>query len=183
MEDLVGGRCGWAGSDPLYVAYHDEEWGGPLHGDDALFELLSLEGVQAGLAWITILRKREAFRAAFSGFDSPRSPSSARRRRAPARRCGDRPAPWQDRGGDRERARGPRGAGGSRRPRLVLRAAAAAPAAHARARFPAKTPESEALSKELRRRGFRFVGPTIVYAFMQSAGLVDDHLVACRRAP
>jgi DNA-3-methyladenine glycosylase I len=183
MEDLVGGRCGWAGSDPLYVAYHDDEWGRPLHGDDALFGLLTLEGFQAGLAWITILRKREAFSAAFSGFDI-----------AAVAEFGedDIERLLGDAGIVRHRGKIEAAIGNARAAIAVLEGLDAlvwsfAPPPRRRPRtlaeIPAKTPESEALSKELRRRGFRFVGPTIVYAFMQSAGLVDDHLVACQRAP
>ena len=183
MEDLVGGRCGWAGSDPLYVAYHDDEWGRPLHGDDALFGLLTLEGFQAGLAWITILRKREAFRAAFADF---RIAAVAAFEEADVERL------LGDAGIVRHRGK-IEAAIGNARAALELPGGlddlvwSFAPGSRRRPRslseIPAKTTESEALSKELRRRGFRFVGPTIVYAFMQSAGLVDDHVAGCETAP
>jgi DNA-3-methyladenine glycosylase I len=174
---LVDGRCSWAGSDPLYIAYHDEEWGKPLHGNDKLFELLTLEGFQAGLAWITILRKREAFRAAFKGFHI------------------ETVAAFDE--ADIERLLGNAGivrhrgkieaAIGNARAALELPAGldafvwsfAPPPRPRPVSDIPAKTLESEALSKALKARGFRFVGPTIVYAFMQSAGLVDDHLEGC----
>ena len=173
-------RCAWAGSDPLYLAYHDREWGRPLRGDDALYELLTLEGFQAGLAWITILRKREAFRAGFAGFrietvaafgsdDVERLLGDAgivRNRAKVEAAIGNARAALELDGGLTDHlwsfAPPPR----PRRPRSF-------------AETPAATPESEALSKDLRRRGFRFVGPTIVYAFMQAAGLVDDHLEGC----
>jgi DNA-3-methyladenine glycosylase I len=186
MNDLIRGedgitRCRWAGSDPLYLAYHDEEWGRPLHGDDALFEMLMLEGFQAGLSWLTILRKREAFRSAFASF-----------------RIQDVAAFGQD---DVERLMGDAGivrnrakieaAVGNARAALELGAGglsellwsyAPPPRAGRLESFgemPSETAESKALSKELRRRGFRFVGPTSVYAFMQSVGMVDDHLAGC----
>ncbi|MGZ4382552.1 MAG: DNA-3-methyladenine glycosylase I [Gaiellaceae bacterium] len=183
MADLVDGRCWWAGSDPLYVAYHDEEWGRPLHGDDALFGLLTLEGFQAGLAWITILRKRDAFHAAFAGF---RISAVAAFGEADVERLLCDPGIVRHRGKIEA-------AIGNARAALELPegldalvwsyAPAPRPRPRARAGIPARTPESEALSKELRRHGFRFVGPTTVYAFMQSAGLVDDHLAGCRTAP
>ncbi|MGZ4440493.1 MAG: DNA-3-methyladenine glycosylase I [Gaiellaceae bacterium] len=183
MADLVDGRCWWAGSDPLYVAYHDEEWGRPLHGDDALFGLLTLEGFQAGLAWITILRKRDAFHAAFAGF---RISAVAAFDEADVERLLSDPGIVRHRGKIEA-------AIGNARAALELPegldalvwsyAPAPRPRPRARAGIPARTPESEALSKELRRHGFRFVGPTTVYAFMQSAGLVDDHLAGCRTAP
>ena len=183
MEDLVDGRCGWAAGDPLYLAYHDAEWGRPLHGDDALFELLSLEGFQAGLSWLTILRKREAFRAAFAGF-----------RIAAVADFGDADVErlLGDAGIVRNRAK-LEATIGNARAALALPAGldelvwSFAPPPRPRPRslaaVPAETPESTALSKELRARGFRFVGPTIVYAFMQAGGLVDDHVAGCRTAP
>ena len=183
MADLVDGRCWWAGSDPLYVAYHDEEWGRPLHGDDALFGLLTLEGFQAGLAWITILRKRDAFYDAFAGFDTAAVAAFGE---------DDVERLLADPGIVRHRGK-IEAAIGNARAALELPggidalawsfAPAPRPRPRSRGGIPAKTPESEALSKELRRRGFRFVGPTIVYAFMQSAGLVDDHLAGCETAP
>ncbi|OWJ70469.1 DNA-3-methyladenine glycosylase I [Haematobacter massiliensis] len=176
-------RCGWCGADPLYVAYHDTEWGVPLRDGRALWELLQLEGFQAGLSWITILRKREAFRRAFAGFD-------------PAVVAG-----W----GEAEVARLLGDAGivrhrgkieatiGNARAFLDLGGAEPfadlvwrhAPQDHApprtMAQVPPKTADSIALSKALSRAGFRFCGPTTAYAFMQSAGLVNDHVAACFR--
>ena len=186
MKDLLRGedgitRCRWAGSDPLYLPYHDEEWGRPLQGDDALFEMLTLEGFQAGLSWLTILRKREAFRSAFAGF-----------------RIEDVAAFGQD---DVERLLGDAGivrnrakieaTVGNARAALevgpgglteLLWSYAPPPRPRRLESFdevPSQTAESKALSTELRRRGFRFVGPTIVYAFMQAVGMVDDHLAGC----
>ena len=189
MHDLVVGadgrkRCGWCASASDYVAYHDDEWGRPVRDDDRLFEKLCLEGFQSGLSWLTILRKREGFRQAFAGF---RIEAVARFGPADVERllgdAGDRAPPGEDRGGDRQRRRGVAGAGGRRLPRrpgLVVRADAAGVAPRGgMADLPAVTPESTALAKELRRRGFRFVGPTTAYAFMQSMGLVNDHLVGC----
>jgi DNA-3-methyladenine glycosylase I len=186
MNDLIRGedgitRCRWAGSDPLYLPYHDQEWGRPLHGDDALFEMLTLEGFQAGLSWLTILRKREAFRSAFAGF---------RIQDVAAFGDDDVEHLMGDAGIVRNRAKieaaienaraalevGPGG--------LTELLWSYAPPPRPRrlesfGEMPSETAESKALSKELRRRGFRFVGPTIVYAFMQSVGMVDDHLAGC----
>ena len=179
-------RCPWAGTDPLYVAYHDAEWGVPLHDERALFELLVLEGFQAGLAWITILRKREAFRRAFDGFDPERVArfGAARVERLLA-----------DAGIVRHRGK-IEGAVASARATLRLRDEAGGLARFAwsfvggapivnrpreLSEVPAQTEESRAFSKALRARGFAFVGPTTCYAFMQSAGLVNDHLAGCFR--
>ncbi|HEX5579262.1 MAG TPA: DNA-3-methyladenine glycosylase I [Candidatus Limnocylindria bacterium] len=179
-------RCGWGEADPLNLAYHDAEWGVPIIDDRALFELLCLEGAQAGLAWVTILRKREGYRRAFEGFD-------------PARL-----ATWgepeverlvADAGIVRNRAK-VRSVLGNARALMDLTDAGASFAAHCwsfvdghplqnrwrvMSQVPAETDASRALSRDLRRRGFSFVGPTIVYAFMQSAGLVNDHLLGCFR--
>jgi DNA-3-methyladenine glycosylase I len=173
-------RCAWGAGNPLYRAYHDEEWGKPLHGDDALFELLTLEGFQAGLAWITILRKREAFRAAFRGFGITTVARFGKR---------DVERLMRDEGIVRNRAKIEAAIGNARAAIELPEGLDAllwsfAPPPRKRrvrsfAEIPASTPESEALSKELKRRGFRFVGPTIVYAFMQAAGLVDDHVDGC----
>jgi len=180
-------RCGWAGTDPLMVAYHDEEWGVPCHDDRALFERLILEGFQAGLSWSTILRKREAFRAAFAGFDP----------RVVARfDDADRERLMADAGIVRNRAKIDATVGNAAA-WLTLAAeygsvdaylATMVPSPPPRmppgstvADVPATTPLSDALSADLRRRGFRFVGSTIVYAFMQSVGLVDDHVPGCFR--
>ena len=185
MTDLFT-RCAWAGDDPLMQRYHDEEWGVPIHDDRALFELLVLEGAQAGLSWRTVLHRREGYRAAFDGFDI-----------ATVAAYGD---------ADRERLHADA--------RIIRnRAKIAAAIANARATLavqaeqgsldaflwsfvksesrrnaflsladlPAQTDESRTMSKTLRRYGFSFVGPTICYAFMQSAGLVNDHLTNCSR--
>lgn len=176
-------RCRWVGSDPEYLRYHDEEWGRPLHGDRELFEKMSLEGFQAGLSWITILKRRPGFRAAFHGFDI-----DAVAELTPA----DAEALMLDAGIIRNRAKIEATIGNARIVRdLVADDPGAldrlmwsfAPAAHSTpatfAEVPAVTPESTAMSKELRKRGFRFVGPTTMYALMQSGGMVDDHVAGC----
>jgi len=183
IDDEGVARCSWCGDDPLYTRYHDDEWGRPLRGDDAVFELLTLEGFQAGLAWITILRKREGFRRAFAGFELAQVAAFAepdveqllgdaaivRHRGKIEAAIGNAQAALELPGGLSELvwsfAPPPRG----RRLRSF-------------AEIPPVTPESTALSRELKRRGFRFVGPTTAYAFMQSAGLVDDHLEGCHAA-
>ena len=179
-------RCPWCGDDPLYVAYHDTEWGVPCHDERALFEFLILEGAQAGLSWITILRKRENYRRAYHGFDPQRIARYGEK--DVARLLGD---------------------AGIVRNRLKV----AASIANARAtlelydqggsldallwsfvdgrpkqnrwrsmsEIPALTPVAEKLSKELKRRGFRFIGPTVMYAHMQATGMVNDHVEDCWR--
>jgi len=177
-------RCAWAGADVEYRRYHDEEWGRPLHGDRALFEKLSLEGFQAGLSWITILRKRPAFREAFAGFEP-----------GDVAAFGDEDVArlMADAGIVRNRAKIEATIANAR---LVAEMdageldgllwsfapTAPRPRPESFAEVPATTPESAALSRALRRRGFRFVGPTTMYALMQSAGMVDDHVVGCWRA-
>jgi DNA-3-methyladenine glycosylase I len=179
-------RCQWAGTDPLYVAYHDLEWGVPVHDDRTLFEFLVLEGAQAGLSWSTILKKRDAYRAAFDGFapaivaayDDAKvaellaNPGIVRNRAKIAsaiknaqafllvqREFGSFDAySWQFVGG-RTRQN----------------------SWQSLSEIPASTPESEAMSKDLRKRGFNFVGPTICYAHMQATGMVNDHTVDCFR--
>jgi DNA-3-methyladenine glycosylase I len=181
-DALVGGadgrlRCFWAGSAPEYIAYHDDEWGRPVRDDRGLYEKLTLEAFQSGLAWITILRKRENFRAAFSGFD-PAVVASY---------------------GEQDVARLMADAGIVRN-RLKIEAAIAnaraaldvplgeliwsfapepRPRPRGRGDVPAVTPESTALAKSLKKQGFRFVGPTTAYALMQACGLVDDHIEGC----
>ncbi len=179
-------RCPWAGSDPLYVAYHDREWGVPSRDDRHLFEMLVLEGAQAGLAWITVLRKRESYRKAFSGFDPEK-----------VARFGPRDVErlLADPGIVRNRLK-VASAIGNAKAFLELREEAGSlsrwlwafvdgrPLQNAfreMREVPARTPLAEQISKELLRRGFRFVGPTIVYAYMQAVGLVNDHLVGCPR--
>jgi DNA-3-methyladenine glycosylase I len=179
-------RCPWAGTDPLYVAYHDEEWGVPSRDDRHLFEMLVLEGAQAGLSWITILRKREGYRKAFAGFDP-----------AKVSRFGPK---------DVERLLGDAGivrnrlkiasAIGNAKAFLALQAEEGSFSSwlwryvdgkpvqgnfREMREVPAKTPLAERISKDLLKRGFRFVGPTIVYAYLQAVGIVNDHLVTCPR--
>ncbi|MCU1439940.1 MAG: hypothetical protein JWP85_937 [Rhodoglobus sp.] len=180
-------RCAWVGADPEYARYHDEEWGTPLHGDQPLFEKISLEGFQAGLSWITILRRRPGFREAFQGFElhhvAELGPEGVERLMADARII-------------RNRAK-IEATIGNARATLELTADHAgaldkllwsfAPPARARrpralSELPAVTPESTAMSTALRGLGFRFVGPTTMYALMQSAGMVDDHVAGCWRA-
>lgn len=177
-------RCAWVGSDPEYARYHDQEWGRPLHGDRALFEKLSLEGFQAGLSWITILKRREGFREAFHGFDPARvaalDSDDVTRLMADTRIIRNRAkieATISNAKITRDLADGDLDT-------LIWSFAATPRAARPRtlADLNAVTPESTALSAALRARGYRFVGPTTMHALMQSAGLVDDHLAACHRA-
>lgn len=179
-------RCFWVGSEPLYLAYHDEEWGVPVHDDRKLFEMLILEGAQAGLSWITILRRRASYRRAFDGFDPETIAAYG------PKKIG---ALLADEGIIRNRAKieatianaraflrlrdEPGGfsgflwsfVGGSPRQNRFKE----------RSDVPAETAESKAMSKELKKRGFTFVGPTICYAFMQAVGMVNDHQVGCFR--
>lgn len=179
-------RCWWCGDDPQYVAYHDDEWGRPTRGEREVFELLALEGFQAGLAWITILRKRAAFRSAFDGFDI-----------AAVAAYGDADVQrlLADAGIVRHRGK-IEATIALARLSITLRergtslselvwAFAPPPRPQpltAHDELPGHTPESKALSEALKANGAKFVGPTIVYAFMQSAGMVDDHLAGCHRA-
>ena len=175
-------RCGWATSAPDYVAYHDDEWGHPLHGEAALFERLTLEGFQSGLSWLVILRKRPAFRVAFAGFD----PAAVA-----AFSDADVTRLLGDAGIVRNRAKIEATIANARAvldldEPLDALLWSFAPATHARpatpADVPATSPESVAMAKALKRHGFRFVGPTTCYALMQAAGLVDDHVQDCWRA-
>ena len=176
-------RCPWCGTDPLYVAYHDAEWGVPVRDDARLFEMLLLEGAQAGLSWITILRKRENYRRAFAQFDPEKIARFDAKKRARL---------MLDEGIVRNRLKIESATGNARaflrmreqgsfsdwlwafvdgepivnRPRTM-------------AQVPARTELSDAISKDLKKRGFRFVGSTIVYAFLQATGIVDDHLAGC----
>ncbi|MGQ0574953.1 MAG: DNA-3-methyladenine glycosylase I [Pseudonocardia sp.] len=182
MPALV--RCGWAGSAPEYLAYHDDEWGRPLRGVAPMFERLSLEGFQSGLSWLVILRKRAAFRAAFAGFDPGAVAAFGE---------SDVARLLADAGIVRNRAKIE---ATIRNARTVLALdtpldelvwsfapdAAARPRPATLAEVPAVTPESTAMARELKRRGLRFVGPTTCYALMQAAGLVDDHVADCWRA-
>jgi len=178
-------RCPWPGTDPLYVAYHDSEWGVPEYDDRALFEKLLLDGFQAGLSWITILRKRASFRAAFDGFDAEKIVRYSPEKRA---------ALMADPGIVRNRAK-IEGTLASARAYLELMEGPGFSAylwnfldgRPVQNRFsgleqvPAETDLSRRISKDLKRRGFAFCGPTIVYAFMQATGMVNDHLVGCFR--
>lgn len=185
-EDGVA-RCWWCGDDPLYVAYHDDEWGRPTTDERELFELLSLEAFQAGLAWITILRKREAFRSAFDGFDIETVAGYGEPEIE--RLLGDAGI-VRHRGKIEATIRLANlclelAAEGSSLRELVW---SFAPEPRADplptiGEVPDNTDEALALSKALKARGAKFVGPTIVYAFMQSAGIVDDHVAGCHRAP
>lgn len=176
-------RCDWGvEGDPLYLAYHDEEWGVPSRDDRHLFELLVLEGAQAGLSWATILHKREGYRRAFAGFDAERvarfgprdverllhDPGIVRNRlKVEAAIANARAAVELDGLGD-----------------YLWSFVGSRPIVNRRRtlrEIPAETPESRAMAKDLKRRGFRFVGPTVCYAFMQAAGLVNDHVVSCFR--
>jgi DNA-3-methyladenine glycosylase I len=173
-------RCSWAGSAPEYLAYHDTEWGRELRGDRAMFERLSLEAFQSGLSWITILRKREAFRAAFCGFDLEKVAAFGE---IDVRRL------LGDAGIVRNRAKIEATIANARAAldldgsfsELVWSFAPTATGAAPRtsAEVPATSPESTAMAKELKRCGFRFVGPTTAYALMQATGMVDDHLADC----
>ncbi|MFI5833949.1 DNA-3-methyladenine glycosylase I [Micromonospora sp. NPDC051300] len=185
MTDLVIGadglaRCAWGASTPDYAAYHDEEWGRPLRGDDALYERLSLEAFQSGLSWLTILRKRQAFRIAFDGF---RIEAVAGYGEAEVARL------LADVGIVRNRAKIEAAIANARAARELpeglsaLLWSFAPPPRPARpvsfAEVPALTGESTAMAKALKKRGFRFVGPTTAYALMQATGMVDDHLADC----
>jgi len=179
-------RCSWPGNDPLYIRYHDEEWGVPVHDDRRLFEFLILDGAQAGLSWITILRKRENYRRAFDGFDARKM---ARYREARIRKLLADPGIVRNRLKIESAVRNARGflqiqrelgsfddyvwsfVGGKtiqNRWRTL-------------GEIPPHTAESDAMSSDLKKRGFNFVGSTICYAFMQAAGLVNDHVVGCFR--
>lgn len=179
-------RCEWCGSDPLYVAYHDAEWGVPLHDEARLFEMLTLEGAQAGLSWLTILRKRENYRKAFAGFDVERVARFTAK---------DEARLLADPGIVRNRLKVASTISNAKTV-LALREAGQTldgllwsfvggePLQSNRKSLkdlPPKTTESDRMSKELAKRGFRFVGSTICYAFMQATGMVNDHVVTCPR--
>ncbi len=181
-------RCAWAdGCDPLMVRYHDEEWGTPLHDDVRLFEMLTLEGAQAGLSWRTILHKREGYRTAFAGFDPARVAAFG---------TGDIERLLADSGIVRNRAKVESAINNAACVLEVQReygsldaylwsfvgGASLRSSRPTLADVPATTPESDAMAKALRKRGFRFVGSTVCYAFMQATGMVDDHTSVCFRA-
>ncbi len=184
VNDII--RCAWVGNDPLYQAYHDTEWGVPLHDDRLLFEFLVLEGAQAGLSWITILRKRESYRQAFAGFDPVQvasfgdtkvvellaNPGIVRNRLKIASAIANACAflKVQEQFGSFDA--------------YIWRFVDGIPLQNARARVaevPARTELSDTLSRDLKRRGFNFVGSTICYAFMQAVGMVNDHTTDCFR--
>jgi DNA-3-methyladenine glycosylase I len=181
-------RCPWCGDDPLYMRYHDREWGVPLHNDRRLFELLILEGAQAGLSWITILRKREIYRKAFHGFE-PRKISRYTSR--DIRRL------MADPGIVRNRLKIKAAITNAKAMQMVVKEfgsfnrylwqfVGGKPRCFRRRtmrQIPVASTGAHAMSRDLKRRGFRFVGPTICYAFMQASGMVNDHLVTCFRHP
>ena len=191
MSVVVGedgrARCAWGASDPEYRRYHDEEWGTPLHGDRALFEKMSLEGFQAGLSWITILKRRPGFREVFHGFDTAKivtfTDDDVERLMLDARIIRNRAKILATINNARLTLELTDGAPGALD--NLMWSFAPAPRSHAPADFsavPAVTPESTAMSKELRTRGYKFVGATTMYALMQSTGMVDDHVQGCFRA-
>ncbi len=179
-------RCSWAGSDPLYVAYHDQEWGVPVRDDHLLFEFLILEGMQAGLSWAIILKKRDNFRRAFDGFDPQRVAQYGDEKVA---------ALLADPGIVRNRLKISAAIRNARSfleiqseygsfDAYIWQFVGGKPKINAwrnLTEIPASTPQSDAMSKDLARRGFKFVGSTICYAFMQAVGLVNDHTVDCYR--
>jgi DNA-3-methyladenine glycosylase I len=176
-------RCGWAGTDPLYCAYHDEEWGVPERDSRMLWETLMLEGFQAGLSWITILRKREGFRAAFAGFDPDRVAAFGE---ADVERLMADPGIVRARAKIEATIRGAQIFCAMRDRGEDFSAYAwgfvdGKPIRNDGVTVPARTDLSEAISRDLKRRGFKFVGPTIVYAWMQAVGMVDDHADTCFR--
>lgn len=185
-SQLTRERCFWAGDDPLYIRYHDQEWGVPLHDDRALFEFLILEGAQAGLAWITILRKRDNYRRAFAGFEAEKVALFD---------DSDRARLLADAGIVRNRLKIDAAIGNARAflrvqeefgsfDRYIWGFVGGSPITNAwqsLQEIPARTEESEEMSRDLIRRGFRFVGPTICYAFMQATGMVNDHTTDCFR--
>jgi DNA-3-methyladenine glycosylase I len=181
-------RCGWCPKDnPLYVKYHDEEWGIPVHDDRMLFEMLILEGAQAGLSWLTILRRRETYRAAFDDFDAKKIARYDAKKRA---------ALMKDEGIIRNRLKIAATIDNARAfletqkefgtfDQYIWSFIGGKPRQNRRKKgepVPASTPEAEAMSRDLKARGFRFVGATICYAFMQAVGMVDDHAAECFRA-
>lgn len=185
MSGMAQARCPWAGSDPLYIAYHDEEWGVPKRDPRALFEKLILEGFQAGLAWITILRKREAFRAAFDNFDAEAMAGYGQKKVASllkdagiVRHRGKIEAAISNAQVFLELESGP---GFSQFLWTFVDGKPKQNAYGRMADIPTETPESRALAKALKARGFRFCGPTTLHAFMQSVGMVNDHLTHCPR--
>ena len=179
-------RCAWVGSDPEYQRYHDEEWGQPLHGDQALFEKITLEAFQSGLSWITILKRRPAFRSAFHGFDitvvASLTDEEVDELVLDARIIRNRQKIVATRANARLARVLVDGNPGALDELMWSFAPPPAPRPTDLADIPAVTPESTAMSAALKKRGFRFVGPTTMYALMQSTGMVDDHVEGCWRA-
>ncbi len=179
-------RCAWVGNDPLMIAYHDAEWGVPVHDDRKLFEFLVLEGMQAGLSWSTILRKRESFRRAFHGFDPV---AVARYKKKEARRL------LSDPGIIRNRLKIEAAITNAQRflevqaefgsfDKYIWQFVVGRPLRHrfqSISEIPATSPESDRISSDMKRRGFKFVGSTIIYAHMQATGMVNDHILDCFR--
>jgi len=179
-------RCAWCGTDPLYVLYHDKEWGVPVHNDRKLFEMLNLEGAQAGLSWITILRKRENYRKAFDNFDAKKITKYDKKKVAKL---------LNDEGIVRNRLKIAAVISNAKAflqvqkefgtfDKYIWQFVGGKPIINKRRSIndiPSTTPESDAMSKDLKKRGFKFVGSTICYAFMQAVGMVNDHEVKCFR--
>ena len=191
-------RCDWVGAEDLYIEYHDREWGVPVYDDRMLFEMLILEGAQAGLSWITVLRKRESYRAAFDNFDPETiagygekkvanlmaDAGIVRNRAKIAATIGNAQAWMEIMALDGAAAQAPQAVTGGAFSNFIWSFVDGKPIVnHWRsvAEVPAETEESKALSKALKKKGFRFVGPTICYAFMQATGMVNDHTVDCFR--
>ena len=185
-QAVTKNRCPWPGTDPLSIAYHDEEWGVPVHDDRHLFEMLVLEGAQAGLSWITILRKREAYRKAFDDFDAARI---VRYRPERIERLLQNPGIVRNRLKIEGAVRSARAFLDVQREcgsfdRYIWQFVGGTPIRNARRTMrdvPSTSAESDAMSRDLRKRGFTFVGSTICYAFMQATGMVNDHVVDCFR--
>jgi DNA-3-methyladenine glycosylase I len=179
-------RCGWAGSDPLYVSYHDSEWGKPVHDDRRLFEMLVLEGAQAGLSWSTILKKRKNYQKAFHGFNIKKVASYSK---ADVKRLLGDPGIVRNRLKIESAIRNARGVLEIKREfgsfdSFIWRYVDYTPRQNSwrsLSELPARTEESDAMSKDLKKHGFSFVGSTICYAFMQAVGMVNDHVVNCFR--
>jgi DNA-3-methyladenine glycosylase I len=179
-------RCSWVGDDPLIVRYHDEEWGTPVHDERHLFELMVLEGAQAGLNWMIILRRREGYRAAFAGFDSTRTARFDRRKVESLMRNEAiiRNRKKIESALNNARAHVALRRAGDTLDHLMWSFVGGKPIVNRwknEAQIPASTPESDAMSKAMKKAGFTFFGTTICYAHMQAAGMVNDHLVTCFR--
>ncbi len=179
-------RCAWCGADPLYITYHDEDWGVPVHDDRLLFEMLILEGAQAGLSWLTILRKRQNYRTAFDNFDAAKVADYSQ---ADLDRLLANPGIIRNRLKIESAIKNARGVLAileefGTLDSFLWRYVEGIPLQNARksiADIPARTKISDLMSRDLKRRGFNFVGPTICYAFMQSVGMVNDHTIDCFR--